>query len=186
MLGRDVGAKSGKSDQAGSRGDVYDRSAAIPEHGRDLVLQAKKGALGIDRHDAVEILLRLFGDRRDRSLDARIVARAIEPAVCGHGSRDQRFHIYGSRHIRSCKSRVTALLFYEINGFVAAVSIHIGRKNFGALGGKLQRSSAADSGSRTGHKSHLSRYETHLPLLDFGDRPHARIAELTMSAFLRC
>jgi hypothetical protein len=79
----------------------------------------------------------LFSDRGDLAFNACVVAGAIEPAVCVHDDCDESSDVGSSRHVRSRKSSVSALLFYECNGFISAIAIHIRYKNFGTFLGKF-------------------------------------------------
>src|SRR6516225_5615544 len=76
------------ADNTRNRGKVNDRPAAIGDHGRDRVLDAKEHPGGVNRHDpmpgfgAVEVL---FGAARD----AGIVDQHVELAeMAGSGSHD--------------------------------------------------------------------------------------------------
>jgi hypothetical protein len=89
------------------------------------VLQAEKDALGIYRHDAIEIVLGLLSERDDLALNARIVAGAIEPAIGAYHAGDQRLDIRGLRHVRSNENSISAPLFYESNSFVSAININV-------------------------------------------------------------
>jgi hypothetical protein len=66
-------------------------------------------------------------------------------------------------HVRSGENSVSALLFYESNGFVSAVNVHVGCNDFCTLFGKFQDSGTANSGSRACDKSDFSRHKTLLP-----------------------
>ena len=72
----------------GHRGDVDDRAAARPAHGRDRVLGAEEDAPGVDRHDAIPLGDGALLDRHARDDDGRVVDQDVELAVAA----DRRLH----------------------------------------------------------------------------------------------
>src|SRR5690242_13148652 len=110
MLGCDVRRGPGKSDQPCSRGEIHYCAATVLEHACDLVFKTEERAFGICAHDLIEILLRLFSDSSDRAFNAGVVAGAIKLAIRSDSTRDQGLDFPGTRHVRSCKDGMPALL----------------------------------------------------------------------------
>src|SRR5258705_5905482 len=96
VLARAVGCETSGANQPGYRRHVHDGSApALLEHLLNLVLQTKPCAFEIDVNGAVPILLGLFGDRDERSLDPGIVERDIQAAKLFYRFADECLNISG-------------------------------------------------------------------------------------------
>ena len=92
---------------------------------RDLVLQAEKDAFSVYGHNAVEIALRLLGDRGDFAFDTCIIAGAVKPPICFDGLGDQRLDVAGFGHVRFNKDSVATILFHQGDGFISAGGVHV-------------------------------------------------------------
>src|SRR5215472_738042 len=161
MLGRGVRSEPGESDQPRDRGKIYDRAAAILHHPINLVFEAEVSALGIHRHDLVEILFRLFGERNDSAFDTGVVARAVQSPKGRYGFCDQGLDLRSLGYICSNKSCVARLLSDESNRFAASIAVQIGDNNLGTLFCKFERGGTANPCPRPSHKSYLPRHKAH-------------------------
>src|SRR5262249_58407917 len=112
---------------------VPDHATAILHHPIDLILEAKEGAFGIYRHDLVEILFRLFGERNDSAFDTSVVARAVQSPKGRYGFCDQSLDLRSLGYVCSNKSCVARLLSEESNRFAASIAVQIGDNNLGTL-----------------------------------------------------
>src|SRR6516165_11142200 len=126
MFRRGVRSEPGESNQPRNRGKIYDRAAAILHHPINLVFEAEESALGIHRHDFVEILFRLFSERNDSAFDTGVVARAVQSPKGCYGFCDQSLDLRSRGYVCSNKSCVARLLSDESNRFAASVVVQIG------------------------------------------------------------
>src|SRR5215831_19371310 len=121
MLGRGVRSEPGESDQPRDRGKIYDRAAAILHHPINLVFEAEESALGIHRHDLVEILFRLFSERNDSAFDTGVVARAVQSTKSCHGFCDQSLDLHSLGYVRFNKNCLPRLLSDKSDRFAASI-----------------------------------------------------------------
>ena len=76
-----IGAKPREPNQSGYRCSVYDGSAALFEHDRNLIFHAQKDALKIDGNNPVKHILRVIGQRLIVAFDSGVIGGIIQPAV---------------------------------------------------------------------------------------------------------
>jgi hypothetical protein len=100
------------------------RSAAVLEHGRDLVLHPQPDALEVDRDDLVEVLLRGSADRL-LQLDAGVVVREVQAPERRDRPRDRGPAVGLDADVAGKELRVSPLLLDEPYGLHAVVAARL-------------------------------------------------------------
>ena len=142
---------------AGARGGVHDRAAALLEHQRDFVLHAQEHAAEVDADDPVPLLLGEIGRSRDRLFDAGVVEGEVEAPECLDRLVESSPHVVGPRHVAPDGERAPAEFFDHAGCFLIPPFGNITHHHARALAGKRQRRRTADAGRRAGEERRLPR-----------------------------
>jgi hypothetical protein len=156
VLGGRVRGLAAEASNAGARGGVHERTAALLEHERDLVLHAQEHAAKADPDDAVPFGLADLGDRLDGLFDAGVVEGQIEPPELVDGRLKRRLHILRTRHVARDRESPSAGFFDQTGRFLVARVRDVGDHDAGALTREGQRGGAADAARRARDERHLA------------------------------
>jgi hypothetical protein len=122
----------------GNRGDVDDRSAALPRHHRNHVLHRQERAFEIDVEDVIPTRFRHL-DHAAHLGNADIVVEHVDAVIGFQAGRDHRFDIGGAGRIGGERGRGATFGSDDIDGFLRRLAVAIDAEHLRALARKDHR-----------------------------------------------
>ena len=152
----------------GDRGDVDDRTAALPRHHRYHMLHGEEGALEIDRENAIPLGFRNFNDASHLG-NADVVIEHVDTAVRPEACLNHRFDLRATRNIGGERGCVSSFGGDDFHGLFGGSGIAVNAKHLSALarkrhGGCLAIAPARPNRAGADHHRYLPLEPVH-PLL---------------------
>src|SRR5580692_2144463 len=181
----DVGV--GEAD-AGGRGIVDDRSAALAQHIRDDGAAGQVHALDVDGHELVPVFF-LYIERPADHLHADIVEEHVDATIGAEAGGDHGFDLGGDRHVALIGGAFAALGTNDIAGRVGGVDVPVNGENLGPLasqqhGGRPAVAPAFGDRASAGDDRYLVAHTTHLVRPLIGPKPRRRGVDTSCQLFV--
>ena len=145
-----------RAPQARRGGGVDDGPAAARAHGPDDGPQPQPHALHVDRHDAVEHVLGVLREGRDRALDAGVVEEGVDAAEALHRLARVAFVVGATRHVGGRGDGLAARLGDGAHGSGEVAGGQVHGDDAGALAGEAHGGGASDAPGGAGDDGDLA------------------------------